>query len=435
MNNPPGDTPVERLATKVPVEIWYQIFRLVLGPSQSNPHNQPSLETWDPVFAANRYILRRYRDREQRRASLQRTCRRWKDVADALDDRLVVVCPDGFIWPPFRDPNDAKRIIYYRASTDLTCPVNQQRKKATDWRPQQQKPVTKKNSATVDPNVYVTPTVDVIDCFMDIQDDAPVAIPSEKSPRSLNYQYYGKQPNSLCALWSPFFHHLTSLRLRTVFPFEWTHPLEYLVLQDLRYLYLELSPPSRLPEVSIGTSLITWRFPKLRTFRLDMKSCLQTGIHEFPALLDAHAATLEEVELLEYPESVAAAVKWSKFIAVNKLRLTSLDAIHRIIPALPGLSTSRYASSPSKSTRIVVHFTEGLLDNKLVKEFNDAIGHHPHAFAQVAFYLRKSRWEILKWGDPRDRTHILSPLLDTASLTMLDWATGQPLDRPVALRA
>ena len=422
MNNPPDDAPFEGSVTKVPVEIWYQVFRLVLGP-HSIPY-QPSFEAQDAVFPAYQNTFQQYRDRERRRAPLRRTCGRWKDVADALDDRLAVVCPDGFIWPPFRDPNDAKRIIYYRVSTDSECPVNQQREKATDdWRPQQQKPVTDEESATIDPRAYIAPTLDIIDCFMGISDDTPVSIPWERSPRSLNYQYYGKQPNSLRALWNPFFHHLTSLRLRIVFPFEWTHPFEYLVLQDLRYLYLELTSTRAIPEASIGTSLVTWRFPKLRTLRLDMTFLLKTGIREPPVLLEAHAGTLEEVELLECLEpKVAAAVKWSKFVALKKLRFASPDAIHRIIPALPSLSTSRCASSASKSTRVDVYLTGYLLENKLVKELNDAIHNHPHAFAQVAFHLCGSRWEVLKRRDPRDGTHILSPLLDMARLAILDYA-------------
>ena len=231
---------VEPYILKVPVEIWREIFGLVLGPSISNPR-QPSLEAYkNELFTSSRPMFLRYKETERKRGNLRMVCRYWKDAADALDDQLVVVCPDGLIWPPFRDPRDSKRILFFCTTIDESyycrpavrrCPISAQRKRTTDWQPKEYAQGTDAYSAPVDPTDYIAPVMDVINCLLDIPDDKSV-VPSETFPRTLHYQYHGKHPNALRGIWHPIFHHLTCLHLSTNFPFRWSYPPESLSLSQ-----------------------------------------------------------------------------------------------------------------------------------------------------------------------------------------------------------
>ena len=183
--------------------------------------------------------------------------------------------------------------------------------------------------------------------------------------------------------------------------------------------------------------MVTWKFPKLRIFGLEASLRHQEIEDELPALLTTHARTLEEVHLHPGGGEMSVAVDWGKFSRLKKLHLGDLNTISHIIPALLGQSTSSYSSIP-EPTQLEVYFRSALIKNQEIGAFNPAVCEYPQAFAQVVFHLHNLMWdevlERLKRTSFHYKVSILSPLLDTASLTILD-QDGQPLDSPAALGA
>ncbi|CCA74746.1 hypothetical protein PIIN_08704 [Serendipita indica DSM 11827] len=281
--------------SKIPVEIWIEVFQYHLGPSLSNPRCSSVLDYQRSLFDKSTKILYRYRRKEQKRVILQLVSRFWKLAADQVGDRIVFVYPLGYQVPPNYPISDAKHIhIYPDYSIDFRFP--------SDY-PEQSR-LWEYN--VLHANVPVKLGRDVpfaqivhLGRYNIVLTD-PAAKPDDPLPGAVRALYWSPPSHRK---WCDKLAHkslrsLVALHIESMWSSMEVVPLH---LPILRYLYLR----TRLFDGNKdGTTFLTrWNFPVLAQVYL-VYGEFSTG--NIGAFLHRHSMTIEELGLHGKRESVLA---------------------------------------------------------------------------------------------------------------------------------
>ena len=382
----------------VPVEIWRIIFRLVLGPSLSNPHRN-GYHGYKHLFTLHDKIVASYKAVERLRWGMSSVCRSWRLVLTDMDDAVVIQGPDGLLWPPGKSIERAKLAIRVDNVNWATMVTNS--------------PLILSTSAPIrapspfDPSQTAATGLRVSGNTLNLL-DKEVESPTIKLLGCRNFS----PTNDFQAIWQTAFRNLVVLQIRTSYPFHNLNPCPPLQLLQLRCLFLGLhaGPTSDRHQYMVST----WFFPCLETLRLTNLGIIPRLADELSTFLRAHASTIREV--------VIGGSIWSSFDILpiwpllTRLELYQFENLDALVQALPVMKQTPIVADQSKRLfQVLLHSLK--VTKETAVKITRGLNEHGPTLAQLdirfVFY-----WVILLSGG--DDHELLRGILRDTGLIIID---------------